>query len=183
MPVSEATYLRLVEEDPEHQWEPWCGELRSRPPMTWEHIRTAATLGHMLQHQLDAAHYLVISEAGRLRRSESRYYVPDVMVVPLEMAGRLFDTAGQVAAFPEPLPLVVEVWPPSTGNYDVTEKLPEYQRRGDLEIWLIHPYARTLTAWVRQPDGGYREHRYVDGLVLPAALPNVAIDLNRLFGA
>ena len=41
-----------------------------------------------------------------------------------------------------PLPLVVEVWSASTGNYDVESKLLEYQRRGDLEIWRLHPYER-----------------------------------------
>ncbi|MEP6871059.1 MAG: hypothetical protein ABI939_04320 [Anaerolineaceae bacterium] len=33
-----------------------------------------------------------------------------------------------------PLPFVAEVWLPSTGEYDVDEKFPQYQRRGDLEI-------------------------------------------------
>ena len=36
------------------------------------------------------------------------------------------------------LPMVVEVWSPSTGDCNVDDKLPEYQRRGDLESWGIH---------------------------------------------
>ena len=83
--------------------------------------------------------------------------------------------------YEEALPLVVEVWSPSTGAYDVEVKLLEYQRRGDLEIWLIHPYERTLTAWIRQPDGAYAEAIYREGVVRPSALPGVEIDLVSLF--
>ncbi len=35
------------------------------------------------------------------------------------------------------------------GRVDVESKLPDYRRRGDLEVWRIHPYERTLTAWRR----------------------------------
>ncbi len=76
---------------------------------------------------------------------------------------------------------MVEVWSPATGEYDINAKLPEYQRRGDLEIWRIHPYDRTLTAWRQQPDGSYVESLYTGGTVRPVALPNVAIDLDALF--
>jgi Uma2 family endonuclease len=86
-----------------------------------------------------------------------------------------------LAIFSDPLPLVVEVWSPSTGDYDVDAKLPVYQQRGDLEIWRIHPYERTLTAWRRQPDGLYQETIHPEGVVKPMALPGVAIDLGALF--
>ena len=79
------------------------------------------------------------------------------------------------------MPLVVEVWSPSTGQSDIEEKLREYQQRGDLEIWRIHPYERTLTAWRRQPDGSYTETLYRGGIIEPAAIPNVRIDIDRLF--
>jgi Uma2 family endonuclease len=181
MPVSEQTYLQVVLEDPEGKWELHCGQLRSKPPMTWEHVRIASVLGFRLQQQLPLDRYIVAEQSGRARRSETQYYVPDVLVVPTDMAGRLFTQPGMVASFPEPLPLVVEVWSPSTGDYDVTEKLPEYRRRGDLEIWLLHPYERTLTAWRRQPDGSYAETVYRGGTVQPVALPNVSINLDGLF--
>ena len=75
----------------------------------------------------------------------------------------------------------LEVWSPSTGEYDVNAKVPEYQRRGDLEIWRIHPFDRTLIAWRRQPDGSYIESHYAGGTVKPVALPDVTIDLDTLF--
>jgi Uma2 family endonuclease len=83
--------------------------------------------------------------------------------------------------YDQPLPLVVEIWSRSTGEYDITEKLRVYQTRADLEIWLVHPYERTLTAWRRQPDGSYEESLVRDGMIEPQALPGVTIDLAALF--
>ena len=78
---------------------------------------------------------------------------------------------------------MVEVWSPSTGDYDVDAKLPVYQQRGDREIWRIHPYERTLTSWLRQPDGSYQETLHRGGIVALVALPGVTIDLDELFDA
>ena len=49
------------------------------------------------------------------------------------------------------------------------------------EIWRIHPYERTLTAWRRLPDGSYDETVHHEGVVSPTALPGVEIDLAALF--
>ena len=77
--------------------------------------------------------------------------------------------------------MVVEVWSPSTGGYDVDAKLPEYQRRGDLEIWRLHPYERTQTVWRRRADGSCDESAYHGGTIEPLGLPGVTIDLDALF--
>ena len=79
-----------------------------------------------------------------------------------------------------PLPLVVEVWAPLTSDYDLEAKLADYQARGDLEIWRIHPYERTLTTW-RRENGSYTKEIIRDDFVQPVALPNVTIDLAALF--
>jgi Uma2 family endonuclease len=117
---------------------------------------------------------------GQVRGAAENYYIPDVYVIPMDL---LLPQRGlrAVEVSDSPLPLVVEVWSPSTGDYDVDSKLPEYQRRGDLEIWRIHPLEQTLTAWRRQSDGTYTEDRFINGLVRPIALPNVTIDLDTLF--
>lgn len=120
-------------------------------------------------------------DSGRVRRSEQNTYIPDVMVVPLEALRRLFKRPFALEVYDLPLPFVAEVWSPSTGGYDVGEKLAEYQRRGDAEIWRVHPFERTVTAWQRQPDGGYREIVHRGGTVELIALPGVIIDLDALF--
>lgn len=76
---------------------------------------------------------------------------------------------------------MIEIWSPSTGRYDIIEKLRDYQARGDLEIWRVHPYERTITAWRRSPDGSYTESIYRGGTVRLESLPGVAIDLDTLF--
>ncbi|MDQ3228020.1 MAG: Uma2 family endonuclease [Chloroflexota bacterium] len=100
--------------------------------------------------------------------------MPAAFVLPVMSDPRSLD------AFAEPLPLVVEVWSRTTGDYDIAAKLPAYRERGDLEIWFIHPYERTLTAWRRQPDGSYAEEVYRGGMVAVTSLPDVTIDFDAL---
>lgn len=82
--------------------------------------------------------------------------------------------------YEDPVPLVVEVWCPSTGDYDVDKKLDEYRRRGDPEIWRIHPYERILIAWSRQAGGSYAEQMYAGGTIRPAAFPDAVIEFDKL---
>lgn len=179
MPVSEKTYLKLALEDP-NQWELHCGHLRRKPAMSADHNHITFYLAVQLANQLHSSEFEVRASMGHVRRSSESYYIPDVYVIPIELV-RPQRGQGTLEVYAAPLPLVVEVWSPSTGDYDVDSKLPEYQRRGDLEIWRIHPYDRTLTAWRRRLDGSYEETVYVRGNVQPVALPNVTLDFDSLF--
>jgi Uma2 family endonuclease len=181
MPISEATYLRVVAEDPERKWELRCGELHEKEPMTWAHESIAWRLGFRLQQQLDFDAYEVRVNAGRVRRSEERYYIPDAMVIPKDLARRLFSDPNTVVILPEPLPFIAEVWSPSTGRTDVRDKLPDYRKRGDAEVWLIHPVNRLVRVWQRQPDGSYVESVRRGGSAPLAALSGVTIDLDEPF--
>ena len=124
--VSEQTYRRLALRDPDGRWELHRGRLREKPAMSVEHNDLMFELGHMLRLQLDRREFRVRVDAPRLRRSPENYYLPDVAVVPAELDLALRRRPGTLDAFAEPLPLVVEVWSPSTGDYDVNEKLAEY---------------------------------------------------------
>jgi Uma2 family endonuclease len=180
MPVSEKTFRQLALEDPSGHWELYCGLLRQKPSMSAEHNRAAMYLAGQLIQQLDRHEFEVRVNMGHVHHTSGSYYIPDVLVIPADVVRPL---RGQhvLEAYDRPLPLVVEVWSPSTGDYDVETKLLEYQRRGDQEIWRLHPFDRTLTAWRRQPDGSYLETRLAGGAVRPAALPGVTIDLDALF--
>jgi Uma2 family endonuclease len=180
MPVSEKTFLQVALEDP-GRWELHCGELRKKPGMTAEHNHVAMELAFRLSDQLDRSRYEIRASLGHVRRSAENYYIPDVFVIPVELFRPLRGLRNVLEAYSSPLPLVVEVWSPSTGDYDVDSKLPEYKRRGDLEIWRIHPFDRTLIAWRRQSDGSYTESLFTGGTVQPIALPGVTIDLDTLF--
>jgi Uma2 family endonuclease len=176
--MSEEAYRQLVLSGVEGQWELHDGRLVEKPGMSWRHLDIVAHLVQLLLNQLDRAQYRVFAE-GRARRPGATIFLPDVMVVPTAYGEEIRDLA-VLAIFSDPLPLVVEVWSPSTGDYDVDAKLPIYQQRGDLEIWRIHPYECTLTSWRREPDGSYQEMVYSGGGVTPAALPGVTIDLDEL---
>ena len=138
------------------------------------------TLGYMLLSQLDRAAYRVRIDAGRLQRPGATYFIPDVFGVPAAYVIPLIDRHDVLEVYDQPLPLVVEIWSRSTGDYDIAEKIGVYKQRGDLELWRIHPYERTLTAWHRLPDGSYDETVHYEGAVSPTALPGVEIDLAAL---
>jgi Uma2 family endonuclease len=180
MPVSEKTFRQLALEDPSGHWELHCGLLRQKPSMSAAHNDVAMYLAVQLGQQLDRHEFRVRVNMGHVHHTSGSYYIPDVFVIPAESFRPL---RGQhvLEAYDDPLPLVVEVWSPSTGDYDVETKLLEYQRRGDREIWRLHPYDRSLIAWRRQPDGSYVEAHFSGGAVRPIALPGVTIDLDALF--
>jgi Uma2 family endonuclease len=180
VPLSEAAYHKLALEDPDGQWELHHGKARRKPDMSWEHNYEMSELFGTLYQQLDHDAFQVRANMGRVRRSSQNYYIPDVYVVPAEIVRAHRGERG-LEFYEGPVPLVVEIWSPSTGDYDVEEKLVEYQRRGDAEIWLIHPYDHNLRAWVRQADGTYTESTYTGGVISPTALPGVSINLDELF--
>ncbi len=180
MPVTEATYEQLALEDPEGQWELVRGRPRRKPSMTQEHNSVARRLAFELQSQLEFKDFEVTHNSGRVRAGD-QYFIPDVMVIPTSLFKPWGEGRGELEAYADPLPLVVEVWSPSTGDYDVEAKIPEYRRRGDLQVWRIHPYDRVLTAWRRRPDGGYDERTYTGGDVPVASLPGVVIRLESLY--
>lgn len=180
-PITAEAYERLALGDSNVQWELHRGRLVEKPGMSVEHGDLMFELAYMLRVQLDRADFRLRVNAPRLRRSVRNYYIPDVPVIPTALERPLRGRPGSLEIYDAPLPLVVEVWSPSTGTYDVNAKLADYQRRGDAEIWRIHPYQRTLTAWRRQPDGNYVDAILTGGAIQPVALPNVTIDLDALF--
>jgi len=180
--VSDETFERVALEDPDGSWELVCGRLRRKPGMTAHHNAVIYELHRLLLVQLDPHDYIVSMDLGRVRIATGTFYVPDICVIPRAHQRRLLaERSSRLEVYEDPLPLVVEIWSPSTGDYDVDEKLREYQRRGDAEIWRIHPHDRTLTAWRRRSDGTYSQDVIRSGVVRPIALPSVGIDLSSLF--
>jgi len=180
MTISEKAFRKLALEDPSGHWELHCGVPRQKPGMSAKHNDVGIELVAVLHAQLDRRQFRVRFNSGHVRRSGDRYYIPDVFVLPTEQFLPQ-EPLRTLETYVQPLPLVVEIWSPSTGDYDTEAKLPQYQQRGDQEIWYIHPYDRTLTAWRRQPDGTYVESLYTGGQLQPMALPGVTIDLDALF--
>lgn len=181
--MSEEAYREFALTGAGKGWELVRGRLWERPVMSVAHDGSTMYLAALLLRQLDWNDYRVYVNLARLRVSSDTYYVPDVAVIPAAFVRRLGKDPRALNAYADPMPLVVEVWSPSTGKRDMELKLPDYQQRGDIEIWYIHPFERTLTAWRRQDNGTYDVTVYRDGIVHPASLPGAAIILDELFAA
>jgi Uma2 family endonuclease len=182
MPLRATTYEAVALEDPEGQWELYRGRLREKPVMSIGHNRSLARLNIQLARQLDDTRYELRVNATRVRRLDEHYFIPDLVVFPRQLTTDTFGDADVLEVYDAPMLFVVEVWSPSTGTYDVDEKLPIYQQRGDLEIWRVHPRERLVTAWRRQVGGGYMESTLKGGVVALVAVPGVLIDIGALFG-
>src|SRR5262245_16987787 len=113
MPVSEAAFRKLALEQPDASWELHCGTLRRKPGMTAQHNRTMMRLAAGLFQQLDQREFDVRCNSGHVRRSAERYYIPDVAVIPVGLVLPQLDQR-TLEVFEDPLPLVVEIWSPST---------------------------------------------------------------------
>ncbi len=182
MPVSEATYRLVVTEESDDTWELVCGRLRKKPPMSQMHRDVTMELTFALHAQLNPGTFKMSTNHSRTRLPSGEFYVPDIAIIPAALAGPSQGRERVIDEYSEPLPLVIEVWSPSTGEYDATTKLPGYMARGDLEIWLVHPHKGTLSAWRRQADGSYSEHQYtLADTVEVASLPGVRVRLASIF--
>jgi Uma2 family endonuclease len=178
--ISNAAYERLALADDDRKWELWDGVPREKPGMSAAHNEVGFELGHMLRSQLKRTDYRVRVDSGKVHRPGATYFIPDVFLVPTGYVTPKLDQRG-LEIYAQRLPLVVEIWSPTTGDYDIREKLAVYRQRGDLEAWFIHPYKRTLIAWRRQSDGSFEKSIFTSGIVRPVALPGVEIDLEALF--
>ncbi|MGI8644186.1 MAG: Uma2 family endonuclease [Thermomicrobiales bacterium] len=178
--VSPASYERVALRDPDGRWKLHRGQPREKPGMSVEHNEVMSELPYRLQSQLDREAFRVRTNSARLRVNEQNDYIPDVAVIPTAAVRSLQDRLGRLDLYIDPIPLVVEIWLPSTGGYDIGENLAGYQERGDEKIWRIHPYEKTLIVWRRQADGSDTETVYDGGTVEPVALPGVRLDLDAL---
>ena len=168
-------------EDHEGKWELHQGRLREKPAMSFTHNEVMTQLGFMLTAQLPRDKYIVRINTGRLKRADVTYYIPDVFVIPRLGPNAKGDSSHTLEIYDEPALLVVEVWSPSTGGYDVDAKLPEYQSRGDLEIWRVYPADKTVTIWTRASDGAYSKRTVSSGVIQPHSLQGVEIRVADLF--
>jgi Uma2 family endonuclease len=180
-PVSAEEYEQLAVHDNWQRWELHEGKLREKPAMAIAHDDAQRSLMYQLIAQLDHQEFVVSPGIGRVARERQSFYLPDLYVIPMALLNALRRNPQALEVYRDPLPLVVEIWSPSTDAYDVDEKLPGYRARGDREIWSLHPFARTLKAWRRRDDGGYDEVEFTGGTIELHALPGVRVDVDALF--
>jgi hypothetical protein len=180
--MSEQEYEAFVLSGAEGAWELHDGYLVEKPALSGPRGTVVTGLARQLLPQLDPAAYETRINDGRVRAGVDTILIPDVLIVPTADSASFGGGPGLVI-HARPVPLVVEVWAPPTEGHDVDARIPRYQQRGDLEIWRIHPTERTLTTWVRQPDGTYQETIYQSGMALPTALRGALLRREQRFDA
>ncbi len=189
MGLSDALYRQVALADPQGHWELVDGRLRGKPGGTFLHNYVASNLITDLVLLVEGSQGAVRTNAPRLRvqtppRSPySSFFLPDVCVVPRKsVERRLRENPEQLEEYDEPMLFVAEVWWDPTDDYDVDRKLFEYRRRGDLEVWRVHPHEEAVTRWIRLENDAYAESVLRSGSVQLSALPNVEIEIESLFG-
>ena len=188
MPLSEELYSAVVFADDDTTWELHRGRLRRKPEAGVPHNRATHHLSFALHRHLPEREFDARVNAGRLRWREDKYHltilVPDVFVFPAAYADDLLGRYDVLEIYDLPVPFVAEVWSPLMDPFDPfpdEKRIEVYRRRGDREIWWLHPGDRTVVAWRWQPDGSYSEETVTGGILRPAFLPNIAIDLDEFF--
>jgi hypothetical protein len=117
-----------------------------------DHHDLACELAFRRRLALDPARDELRVNASRVRWSERNAFIPDGAVLPREQVVPQ-KGAGKRERSSASLPLVVEIWSPSTVGDDLDVKATTSTARGDAEIWRPHPDDRTLTRGIRQDDG------------------------------
>ena len=108
--------------------------------MSFGHNRVLRKLGRLLYQQLDPAEFDLSINASRVHQPDEISYIPDLAVIPIALAEAFRERWDTLEVYRDPLPLVVEVWSPTTGAYDIEAKILGYQARGDREIWRVQPF-------------------------------------------
>jgi Uma2 family endonuclease len=178
MQITERTFEDIVLANPGRKLEMYEGQVREKPQMSIGHIRMEAKLFLQLATQWKGSAFEVRMSRAPVRRSARNYSLPDAYVVPRHPRGVPLQ---RFEEFADPLPYVAEIWSPSTGAYDIDEKLPGYRDRGDREIWRLHPLEPRVRACRGRPNGSYEQLEFESGAVELHALRGVFVDLDDLF--
>lgn len=125
--------------------------------------------------------WMVRIDSGRLSCVDETSCIFDLFTAPSGVPNQDWERFEILRSYGESTLLVINVWSPLTGSYDVEKNQPEYRLRRNLEILRIHPFGRTLFTRRRQWNGHHAEPHHRDGTIEPAAVPGVRIDLDELF--
>jgi len=109
------------------------GEIRERNGCKWEHARVQALLAAWFVNH-ESTWGTTCSTKQRIRVSDSRIRVPDLVVLP---------AGPQPDVLSEPPLLVVEILSPDDTYSDTQERAQDYRTMGVETIWMIDPKTRS----------------------------------------
>jgi len=151
------------------------GEIIDMAPLGTRHSRSVDKLTELF---VTAARGRAIARIqGAILLDAACMPQPDIaLLAPSE------DEYGNAHPGPADILLLVEV-SESTLRYDLEVKVPLYARHGIRETWIVDLKGEVLR-WYRSPrDGTYTDHGIVSksGVIAPAALPDIAVELAAHF--
>jgi Uma2 family endonuclease len=130
------------------QYELVDGVLRARMVNQNQHEYTVIRLGRILDLQLEdrAIVGAVFASNTKYRVRARRGIMPDVSVVLDAKVDQLDPAAAYNTVGPD---LAAEVLSPEQDADYVEERLDDYWKLGTAEVWIVDPWARTVTGYAR----------------------------------
>ena len=152
------------------------GEVREMSPIGPLHIAIVNRLNAFLSVLVDDD--AIVSVQNPIQLDDYTEPQPDIaLLVPRD------DYYSTALAQPTDVVLLIEV-ADSSLEYDRDEKLPRYAASGIRELWIIDVAGRSIEQYSQPRDGQYRTKQTYeyDGHIGSIELPNIALDVSRIFG-
>ena len=153
------------------------GEIVSMPPARSLHARIVHRLVAAFVRQLDEARYDILSGSFGLIISKEPLTsrAPDVAVFARDS---VVESNGYYESPPQ---LAIEVLSPSETRRETADKVADYERVGVLEVWIVSPEAATVEVLLLDEGRLHRSALLTEGTLQPRALPQVQVDIARIW--
>ena len=150
------------------------GVIIDMAPIGNDHNSVVSQLTHLFVHAVGDRGVVRVQSSLRI----SEWSVPEPDLAILAASPDFYRKAGPTLA---EMLLIVEV-SDSTLAYDRDVKMPLYARHGIPETWIVDLQHNELRVYRKPQDGQYLDQHVTSapGIVEPAALAGVAVDLSRL---
>lgn len=168
LPAADGTRYELVR-----------GELRTMPPVNYEHGIITSRLDRRMASHVEAnglGEVLAGDPGFTLEPDPQSIRAPDVAFFAADRVPRERPSA----AFPDLIPdLVAEIVSPSETAFEVEEKIQEWLNAGVRVVLALYPRSRTIT--IRRPHGESRVLTENEALECPDLLPGFSCRVGDLF--
>jgi Uma2 family endonuclease len=153
------------------------GEIRPMPPARYTHAFVVQKLVAAFIRQLDDADYNIFSGSFGviIRKTPLTSRTPDVAI--FERAS-LVETDGYLHSPPQ---LAIEVLSPSESRSETAEKVADYESIGVPEVWIVSPQGSTVEVLLLEQGRLCRSAILADGILTPRELPQVQVDISRIW--
>lgn len=156
IPMSREQFLQLPEGPPFYDYVNGEAIEVNRPSVRHQEILLALSAFLHARVQTHALGKLLIEV--NLELPNGNIYTPDILFYSHQTAGQIDLRRGYVRGVPD---LVVEILPPSTADYDRTQKMGDYAACGVPWVWLVDQETLLIEEYQWTPEG-YLRRQAVD---------------------